>query len=770
MRVATFFAIALALTGCANGPSLMVVDVSADAPLDNVATLSVLASVGTRSSTFSITPASSIGFESGQSFGIDLPKDMSGTLKVHVDAVDGSGNILASGDGSAPIKSSGRANLAVTLSVLGGADLGGSDGSTDLGQPGDLALPPTGPVLTSDRTTQMFGSVTVGKMSNSVMIKVTNSGQTATDALMFATSGANVDQFSITNGCTSTLAPNASCYVTTLFAPTAMGDKAAHFDVSSTTGGTVGVDLSGTGTPPGTLTIAANAPANGNCGSALVGQTSATSATYLVTNVGTSTTGAMTVSTGDPQFLANGCTGTLDPNMSCTITVYIKPSHNGTISSSVQVSATPGGVAPANVSGTGLNPAAFSITSTSGFNFGSTQRDSGGSVFTFTATNTGDVMSNALTASTFTGTNGPSFLVTTDNCQGQMVAAGSSCTVLAEFKPLLSGTIGATLHINDSTGSLGMANVTGVGTPYWAQETLPLPTGQTTIADLTTVFGVAGDGTHVYAAGGNQYFVRDATGTWSGYTMSPLGLTPAVQRGWAIGTNSVFLADANGILRSTVPTSWSYSYELVGGFGGVVAFSGTDAWATGSGVYRLSASTWAQDTTFPGGGTALWAKSDNDIWVGGGASINNESTATAWHRDGTGTWTQIASPDACHTCVGNTPPSMVSLWGFGTPTTTLYAAVKPVEPMVWTSASNVWTPLGNTPTGIGGPGNTCGQIWGSSPNAVWYPCSNGVYLYTGNDTWDGNALLTQRVMQAVWGSSAIDVYAVGPAGAVWHYY
>jgi len=609
-----------------------------------------------------------------------------------------------------------------------------------------------------------------------VMIKVTNGGQSDSGVLIFATSGANIDQFTITNGCTGTLAPNASCSVTTLFAPTVMGDKTAHFDVSSATGGTVGVDLSGTGTPPGTLTIAANAPANGNCGSALVGQTSTTSATYTVTNVGTSTTGTMTVSTGDPQFLASGCTGTLDPNMTCTITVHVKPAHNGTISSSVQVSATPGGIAPANVSGTGLNPAAFSISSTSGFNFGSAQRNSGGNVFTFTATNTGDVTSNALTASSFTGTNASSFLITTDNCKTQMVAAGSTCTVLAEFKPLSSGTQGATLHINDATGSLGMANVTGTGTPYWQQETLPLPSGQTTLADLTAVFGLAGDGTHVYAAGGSQYFVRDATGTWNGYTMSPQNFTPSTQGGWAIGTNSVFLADENGVLRSTVPTSFSYVYQPVTiSFQNVLAFSATDAWATGTttssgGLYRLSASTWSQDTTFPGTGAALWATSDNDVWVGGDANISTQFTSTAWHRDATGAWTQIASTQQCHTCPGSVLPTITSLWGFGSPTTTLYAATKPVAPMVWTSASNAWTALGNLPSDIGGSGNACGQIWGSSTTAVWYPCTNGVYLYTGSNTWDNNALLTQRLMTAVWGSSAIDVYAVGPVGAVWHYY
>src|SRR5262249_29264965 len=159
-------------------------------------------------------------------------------------------------------------------------------------------------------------------------------------------------------------------------------------------------------------------------------QTSTTVATYTVTNVGSSTTGAMTVSTGDPQFIATGCVGTLDPNATCSITVHVKPAAAGMQTSSVQVSATPGGTAPANGQGQGLNPAAFKITSASGFDFGSAQRNSAGNTITFTATNTGDVTSSALGHAGPSGGNASSFvpIAANDGCYMQTVAPNGSCT------------------------------------------------------------------------------------------------------------------------------------------------------------------------------------------------------------------------------------------------------------------------------------------------------------------------------------------------------
>ena len=794
-RALVALALSLAALGCADGPSLVVVDVSADAPLDGVSAFAVQVDAGGKHAAYSIAaPSGSLSLDPAtQSFGIDLPKGMTGTISVSVDAVDGMSNVLASGSAAAPIKPSGRLDLPLTLAVVGatGDDLGTPP---DLGGPvaGDMTMPLAGPMLTVDRTTQKFGSVTVGKTSNSVMIKVTNTGDLPSSALAFATSGANLDQFTLMNGCSGTLAAGASCAVTAEFAPMSAGDKAAHFDVSATMGGSVGVDVSGTGEPPGTLTISADAPYNGNCGSAVLNQTSTTFATYTVTNVGTSATGTMTVSTGDPQFIATGCSGTLMPSQTCTITVHIKPTVHGMVTSSVQVTATPGGTAPANVQGTGLNPAAFKITSSTGsFDFGSAQRNSAGNVITMTATNTGDVASNALTSSTVTGANAGSFLITSpanDHCNAQTIAPAGTCTVQMELKPLQSGPLAATLHINDASGSLGSANLTGTGTPLWQQETLPVPSGATAVPALTVVFGSRGDGSHVYAAGGDYYYERDATGTWSAYTMNTVGVTPStIGMGSALGVNSVLLASDVGVLKSTAPTSWAAVYEPGQQLQGIFGFSTTDGWATasvaGSGLqmYKLTASGWASDVleTGYGSGTALFGTSDSDLWLGGGAVLSPAgstlSTPVTWHRDSAGTWTQQTVAAGCHFCTGGVTPSVVGLWGFGTPTSTLVAILNPPDPAVYTAASG-WTAYdaSKLPAGMGGSGLKCYGLWGSAPTAMWFACDNGMFLSTGTDAWDPNGQLNVSSFKAVWGSSAIDVYAVGAdassVGLLYHYY
>lgn len=792
MRRSIALSLLLALAGCGDGPSLVVVDVSADAPLDGVHAFAVQVDAGGKHAAYTIdAPAGALSLDPAtQSFGIDLPKGMSGTIDVAVDAVDDMGNVLASGSGSAAIKPSGRVDLPLMLAVVGvtpGDDLGGPP---DLGgtTPGDMTHPLAGPMLTVDRTTQKFGSVTVSKTSNSVMIQVTNGGDSPTSALTFTPSGTNLDQFTLTNGCSGTLAAGASCAVTAEFAPTSTGDKSAHFTVAATMGGSVGVDVSGTGEPQGTLDISADAPYNGDCGAAVLQQTSTTFATYTVKNTGTSDTGTMTVSTGDPQFIATGCTGTLTPQQTCTITVHVKPTVHGPITSSVQVKATPGGTAPANVKGTGLNPAAFHITSSTGsFDFGSAQRTGAGNVITFTATNTGDVASAALAHATVTGTNATSFVITDDSsCYMQAIMPTKSCTVQVELKPLKSGPLTAALQINDASGSVGSANLTGTGTPLWTQETLPVPTGQTAVPGLTTVFGVKGDGSHVYAAGTGYYYERDATGTWTAYALNPAGVSPsAIGMGAALATNSVMLASDVGVLQSTSPTTWTPVYEG-GNMSGIVAFSSTDAWAAGSGVntsglqmFRLTASGWATDVVQAGGiGSALWGSGDGDLWLGGVAAIGSPvvSTPATWHRDSSGTWTQLTVAAGCHFCPGSTPPSVAGIWGFGAPASTVYAIMNaPADPAIWTPATG-WTPYdaSKVPLTFGGSQIKCHGIWGSSPSDMWFACDHGVFRSTGLDAWDDSAYLNVYWFKAVWGSGPLDVYAVGVdtnnVGFLYHYY
>ena len=93
MRTLALLTLAAAIGGCANSvDSLVVVDITADQPLGSVSAFAVTATAGSRVASFRVTPpggAATFDVDgSGQSFGIDLPKGVSGALHVHVDALD----------------------------------------------------------------------------------------------------------------------------------------------------------------------------------------------------------------------------------------------------------------------------------------------------------------------------------------------------------------------------------------------------------------------------------------------------------------------------------------------------------------------------------------------------------------------------------------------------------------------------------------------------------------------------------------------------------
>ena len=475
MRALLSVSLVAAIGGCSNSvDSLVVVDITADAPLPGVSSFAVTATATSKTATFRVSPpdgAATFDVDgAGQTFGIDLPKGIVGPLHVHVDANDGMDTVLASGDGDTTIKAGARVDLPLTLMVsAAGNDLGDGSG-------GDMGPATGGPMLAIDRTSQTFGNVTVNQSSAAVAITVTNHGDQQTSAITFAPSGANLDQFALNSDCGAVLMPNQSCHVNATFKPTSAGDKHAHFVVAAAMGGMVAADLSGTGTPPGTVTISADAPANGDCGAALVGATSATVATYTVKNIGTSATGTPALSTSDStQFVASGCAAALQPNETCTVSVQFTAKHRGQQTASVSVTATPGGTANASASGVGQNPATFSVTSTSGTDFGSAAVGTTGAMLTLTATNVGDVTSPGLIATNLTGANPTSFTIVTDGCNTGTVMAGMACNIVVKFTPQALNAQTAMLNVRSSTTTLGTATLTGMGT---APGTLSISTDQ----------------------------------------------------------------------------------------------------------------------------------------------------------------------------------------------------------------------------------------------------------------------------------------------------
>ncbi len=117
----------------------------------------------------------------------------------------------------------------------------------------DVALSGTGvaaqPDITVSPTSVDFGGVTVGD-SKSEVITVTNDG---TADLTITSVSSLSDPFSITDGCTGTLAPSDSCAITVNFAPSAVGTFSDSLDITSDDPdeGTVSVSVSGEGVEVG---------------------------------------------------------------------------------------------------------------------------------------------------------------------------------------------------------------------------------------------------------------------------------------------------------------------------------------------------------------------------------------------------------------------------------------------------------------------------------------------------------------------------------------
>jgi hypothetical protein len=108
------------------------------------------------------------------------------------------------------------------------------------------------PAVTLSPTSLNFGTQTVGTTASQT-ITVTNSGTAALSIGSVQLSGTNSADFTATNGCTSSVAPNATCTITVTFDPAATGSRSASLSISDNASGSPQtVALSGTGSTAAT--------------------------------------------------------------------------------------------------------------------------------------------------------------------------------------------------------------------------------------------------------------------------------------------------------------------------------------------------------------------------------------------------------------------------------------------------------------------------------------------------------------------------------------
>jgi hypothetical protein len=487
----------------------------------------------------------------------------------------------------------------------------------------------------------------------------------------------------------------------------------------------------------------------------------------------------ITVSTSDTtQFIASGCAATtLAPNATCSVSVQFKPKHAGAQMATVSASATPGGTAPASVSGVGQNPAAFTFMATT-FDFGSVQRTSASSTIVVTATNNGDVTSPTLTAS-WAGNDG-SFAVTVDGCSGKMVAAGGSCSMTTQLTPKTSGPQSSTLQVQAGATVLGSRTMTGTGTPIWVQE------GAGIVGYLKGVHG--SDASHVSAVGVTDpgsgaiglVLTRNATtGAWTSQTLDTATYTSQI---WVSSGTNAWVSAPDHLWYQTGSGTWTYDSKPntpVGNGGsatveGVVSFGAADTWATVSDlststIYHYTpASGWVTESS-PAGAHTMWGTGDNDLFAFGSYTMGFSQYPVILHRDATG-WTRQYLGPSSPTNAG-LHSFITSVVGLGAPATTLYAAQYKGGPMQ-AGADGVWNPIAGYPA----MADRCTGVWAASTTAVWFACTGGLYLFDGTNFGTPFAPAGMELTW-VWGTSANNVYVVGDDGgggsghiAIYHLY
>jgi hypothetical protein len=301
-----------------------------------------------------------------------------------------------------------------------------------------------------------FGSHAVGTTSAAQHLTLKN-GETGFLAISnISFGGADPGDFKQTNNCGAGIAQGATCTISVIFAPTAIGTRSATLSVAdSATNTPQMVSMSGIGTAPVTLSATAL-----NFGPVFVKTSKTASAITLTNHMNVALTGVGVGITGASSFTqTNTCGTSVAAGGTCTITVTFTPvvagKQTGTVNITDSAINSPQTIA---LTGTGKSPVSISPLTLS---FGTLTVGTTSGAKNVTVTNN---LPTALSIGTinFTGTN-PSDFAQSNTC-GTSLASLAKCTISVTFTPKATGGRSAVLTINDSANTSPQAvNVNGTG-------------------------------------------------------------------------------------------------------------------------------------------------------------------------------------------------------------------------------------------------------------------------------------------------------------------
>jgi len=252
-----------------------------------------------------------------------------------------------------------------------------------------------------------FGNQKVGVTSARQTITLSNAGGSTLNISSIGVSGANGGDFGQHNNCGVKLLPNTNCNINVNFTPAALGARSAAVVVTDdAVGSPHSVGLTGTG---GTGSARVT-PSSVAFGGAVINTMSAPK-TFTLLNNGTLPIIVSRVTTTGPFAVqTSGCTGELDPGLSCTVAVVFAPTQLGTFTGTL--------------------------------------------VFT-------DDASNSPQTANMSGTGEPNTTTTKLTANPNPVVVGHALTLTAHVNPTFKGTPTGTVAFYDGTTLLGTAPLSG---------------------------------------------------------------------------------------------------------------------------------------------------------------------------------------------------------------------------------------------------------------------------------------------------------------------
>jgi hypothetical protein len=343
------------------------------------------------------------------------------------------------------------------------------------------------PAIILTPTTLSFAATSVGASSAAQAITISNTGGSSASLQTPVIAG----DFNISGDtCGSSLAPNAGCTLSIVFAPTVSGTRAGTLTVTDSAGTQV-ASLSGTGTNPATDSLA---PMSLSFAAQQLNTASAAQQVTL-TNAGDVALTLISAQVISGDFaVVNGCGNSLNAHSSCAFSVTYTPKSLGqqtgmlTITDQFRSQTV-------LLSGTGLAPPGVSLSPVNGLAFGATGVGLSAAAQTVTLTNNGGVPL-ALTGITASG----DFAVLAgSNTCGNSLAPAAVCSVQLVFVPTAAGARTGTVTFSDNASSSPQTlPLTGVGVDFTlvsdGPSSITIASGQTATYSLllTSVAGLPG--------------------------------------------------------------------------------------------------------------------------------------------------------------------------------------------------------------------------------------------------------------------------------------